>query len=615
MNLIQNDKEKCKMCFACIRVCPSKAIKVAKRNVEIIQERCVACGGCVSACVPQALTFKSSKDEVKNLLSSHDKVVAIVAPTISGEFHDITDYRRFVGMIRALGFEHVNDVSFGVDLVSYKYMELYNNFQGKYNISANCPVVVSFIEKFYPDLVDNLAPIVSPMIATAMVVKQIYGEDTKIVFIGPCLAAKEEAEIINSKVHIDSVLTFIELRELFIEFGITENVVEFSDFDPPVGGKGSLFPIPRGFLQAADINEDHIATEVISTEGHNNFLKAIKEFQYSSALKQHLNLFYCEGCIMGPGMTPRGRKFTRRTLVIEYTKKRLKIFNKDEWMSNIYKFQNLDLSAQFIIDDQRHQRISEDQIKETLKTLDLSEKRQQLGCSACGYTSCKKFAEAINIGLAKPEMCSPFAINKMRDYIKKLASTNEKLKKAEKALTESEKVAREEHNSARTASETISAMLQKIPSGVVIVDDDLKIIESNKAFIELLGEEAHELNEMVPGLVGADLKTLLPFHKLFSNVLISGEDVLNRDVFFGDVLFNISAFTIRRNKIVGGIIRDMADPEVRKDEVIGRAKEVIKENLETVQQIAFLLGESASKTEKILNSIIRSHTPGKNNKR
>jgi hypothetical protein len=97
---------------------------------------------------------------------------------------------------------------------------------------------------------------------------------------------------------------------------------------------------------------------------------------------------------------------------------------------------------------------------------------------------------------------------------------------------------------------------------------------------------------------------------LFASVLQSGQDLLNRDTTIGDSVVNVSVFTIEKNRIVGGIIRDLTAPEVRKEEVVTRAREVIRENLETVQQIAFLLGESASKTEKILTSIIEAQKLG-----
>jgi iron only hydrogenase large subunit-like protein len=129
-------------------------------------------------------------------------------------------------MIRKLGFTFVSEVSFGVDLVAMKYKDLFERFRGKYHISANCPAVVSFIEKYYPELTINLAPIASPMIATAKVIRKKYGQNIRIIFIGPCIATKEEAMKFQGDAKIDAVLTFIELRQLFEEFNIRESHLE-----------------------------------------------------------------------------------------------------------------------------------------------------------------------------------------------------------------------------------------------------------------------------------------------------------------------------------------------------------------------------------------------------
>jgi transcriptional regulator with PAS, ATPase and Fis domain len=239
-----------------------------------------------------------------------------------------------------------------------------------------------------------------------------------------------------------------------------------------------------------------------------------------------------------------------------------------------------------------------------------SKTEDQLGCGACGYPSCRDFAVAYCQGLTNYEMCYTYTIQSLHTYISKVNSANEKLKKTKEALKESEEKAKTGELAAREAAETTTAMLDKISSGMVIVDENLKVIESNRAFINMLGEDARMINDMIPGLKGAELISLVPFYKLFSSVLQSGQDLLNRDTPFGNSILNVSVFTIKKHKVVGGIIRDLTAPDVRKEEVINRARLVIRENLETVQQIAFLLGESASKTEKILKSIIEAQKLG-----
>jgi transcriptional regulator with PAS, ATPase and Fis domain len=206
-------------------------------------------------------------------------------------------------------------------------------------------------------------------------------------------------------------------------------------------------------------------------------------------------------------------------------------------------------------------------------------------------------------------MCHIYSTKNRQEYIRTLRTTNEKLAKTQAALKESEEKAKMDREAEKEATETIDSMLQKLISGVVIVDEQLKITHSNKAFITILGEEAGIVDEVIPGLIGASLKTLLPvpFYKLFSYVMTSEEDIVNKDVHYGDNLLNVSVFTIKKNKYVGGIIRDMYTPEVRKEQILRRLSEVIDENFEMVQKIASLLGEGASKTEKMLNSLIESY--------
>jgi len=613
--LIHVDPEKCNLSLTCIRVCPAKAIRIKDNHAEILPSRCIGCGNCVTMCGQNAIEVRDEKQQIRDLLGKEDiPVAAVCDPTISAEFVDVTDYRKFVGMLRALGFTYVMEAAFGVDLVSFKYRELLYNFQGKYYISAKCPPVTSQVEKYHPELVDNLAPIVPPYVAMAKVTRRLYGENTKIVYLTACVAAKDDARQFKGDGRTDAVLSFQELREMFSEDRITENSVEFSDFDPPIGRKGGLFPINRGMLQAVDINQDLLSASIIMTEGRNNFLQSLQAFQSEIDLQQHLDLFYCEeGCIMGPGTSAGDKKFTRRSEVIKYVNKRLKDFDYEQWQRQLESFSDLDLSRSFKPRDQRLPYPSENEIQRVLHEMGKGKVEDQLGCGACGYPSCREFAVAYCQGLTNYEMCYTYTLHKMHTFIEKLNATNEKLKKTKEALKNSEEKAREEEKAARLAAETTTAMLNKIRAGVVIVDENLKVIESNHSFINMIGDDARHINEMVPGLKGAELASLVPFHKLFATVLQSGQELLNRDTSVGNTMLNVSVFTIEKNKIVGGIIRDLTAPEVRREEVVNRAREVISENLETVQQIAFLLGESASKTEKILTSIIEAQKVGSRN--
>lgn len=165
---------------------------------------------------------------------------------------------------------------------------------------------------------------------------------------------------------------------------------------------------------------------------------------------------------------------------------------------------------------------------------------------------------------------------------------------------------------AREATVIASAMMHKIRAGLIIVDSEYKVIDSNEAFAKLAGTEIEELYETIPGLHGADLKELVPdvIYKMFASTMTSGENSIERDLRIQNKLLHVSVITIYKHRVVGALLRDMSAPALVREEIISRAQRVNKHNLETVQKIAFLLGDNASMTEELLNSIIESYKYG-----
>ena len=614
---------RCRNSYSCVRVCPVNAIEVRAQKVHpaIIPERCIGCGLCLTACASRAVEFRDSKEEVRELIASDRKTVALVAPSIASEFDDITDYRKFVSMLRALGFDYVNENSFGVDLIAAEYAKLFNEAGGKYYISANCPSIVKLIEKFHPELVPNLAPLVSPMIATAMVVKEMYGEEVAIVYIGPCIDNKDEAFLYREGKLVEGILTFLELRQLLEESDIQERVVKMSEFDTPFGHWGALYPIPAGIIQAGGIRRDMVTSSVITASGKEEVSEAINDFsKYIETIHHHFNLFFCHGCLLGPGMEHHNERFKRRALVRQYAEKRVSKLDKVQWQKDIDMWSKLDFTRTFTPDDQRIPEPPEEAINEVLKIIGRENLDEKLDCGACGYNTCLEFASTEAKGLAVPEMCHTFNLRNKQEYIETLRQTNRKLAETKRALKESEEVAMREKEMAQSTSDMMNNMLEKLPTGVVIVDSNLKILHSNLSFINTIGEDAKAISEIIPGLVGADLKTLMPFnvYNMFTFVLKEDEPVVSKDIHFEESMLNISVFPIRKNKICGAIIRDLYSPEVQGEEVTNRVSDVIEKNLEMVQKIGFLLGEGASETEQMLNSIIESYRKksiGKQNNR
>jgi iron only hydrogenase large subunit-like protein len=235
--LVYTIKELCRTCYTCVRECPAKAIRIVGGQAEVIDERCIACGNCTKVCSQGAKVFLNTSDRVKQLLETDSIIAAIVAPSFPAEFSDIPDHLVLTGMIKSLGFKYVAEVSFGADLVADRYKRLVSESKNFY-ISSDCPSIVNYVKYYHPYLIDNLAPIVSPMVAMSRVVREKYGKNTRIVFIGPCIAKKAEST------EVDEAITFTELREMLADKGITVDNTKPADFDHPVGGRGAISQLP-----------------------------------------------------------------------------------------------------------------------------------------------------------------------------------------------------------------------------------------------------------------------------------------------------------------------------------------------------------------------------------
>ena len=492
--LVFTIKDRCRVCYTCVRECPVKAIKIINGQAEVINDRCIGCGNCVKVCSQGAKVSLRSVDEVYKLLSSGHRVAACVAPSFPAEFSEFKDHRILVGMIRKLGFNYVTEVSFGADVVAREYEKRIKSDTYSGDISSDCPAVTYYIRHYHPDIVDSLAPIVSPMVAMTRIVRKKYGSDIKIVFIGPCFAKKAES------IETDEVITFLELREMLQQSGIRPENVEPGDFDPPVGGKGAIFPISRGLFLTTNSHEDIPDEKTVIADGRVNFKEAIREFEEGLIHNKHLELLCCEGCIMGPGTSPGGKKYARSTTVGEYVRQKLDTLDHEQWRENVKEFSDIPLTQHFEAEDRRFEIPSGDEIQEVLETMGKFTAKDHLNCGACGYDTCVEHAIAIVKGLAENEMCLPYSIEKLHDSIKNLNISNDKLAKAKAALKQSEKLAHMGQLSAGIAHELNN------PLGVItmysnILMDEVPEGEAIHEDLRLIVEQAERCKKIVSGLL------------------------------------------------------------------------------------------------------------------
>jgi len=492
-------KDKCRVCYTCVRECPTKAIKITNGQAEIIPERCIGCGNCVKVCSQKAKKVRSSIKPVIEILKKNEKVAAIIAPSFPAEFNGI-NYKKVIAGIKNCGFKFVNEVAFGADLVASTYKNFIDKNDKAY-ITSSCPGVVSFIEKYHPNLVNNLLPIISPMLATAKVLKQMHGQNLKIIFIGPCIAKKAEIIKETNDNLVDEVLTFLELKELFLIFNVDLNKVKELEFDEPSSAGGSLFSLARGSFISAEIEENLIDHKVISAEGRKNFIEAIKELQSGYLETNLLDILCCEGCIMGPAMSKDIPLYKKRYLVSNYVKNKFLNFDKIQWEANIDKFKNIDLSCSFKADSQILKLPKEKYITDKLKSLGKETKADELNCGACGYETCRDYAIALFKGLAEEEMCLPYTINKLKTTVSELANSYTELKSVKESLFQKEKLANMGQLSAGIAHELNN------PLGIVLMYSNLLLEQFENTNteasedIKMIVEQANRCKKIVSGLL------------------------------------------------------------------------------------------------------------------
>jgi iron only hydrogenase large subunit-like protein/nitrogen-specific signal transduction histidine kinase len=500
LSLVSTIRERCRVCYTCVRECPAKAIRIAGGQAEVIPSRCIGCGSCVLVCSQGAKRVLSSVEDVNVLLRSGARVAACVAPSFPAEIGE-RDVRQMVGALRRLGFSLVCEVAFGADLVAHAYRDLLAQRPRDSFIATACPAIVNFVERYHPDLMPHLAPIASPMLATARALRARYGTDTKIVFIGPCIAKKGEAATLTGQDRVDAVLTFRELRDMLDSARIAMSETTLSDFDPPRAGLGGVFPLPRGSLQTAGIDEDLTCNDVVSADGRAAFPEALQEFSAGALNVRLLELLCCRGgCVMGAGMSVELPPFARRAHVSRQVQSQRASFDRAAWSVEMEQLRDLPIGRSFQTASQTLPTPSADEIRTVMIEMGKFGPDDELNCGACGYDTCRAHAVAILRGLAEDEMCLPYTIERLKKTVQKLDFSNTKLASTQQALVQAEKLASMGQLAAGIAHEVNN------PLGVVLLyahvllescDKDLP----NAKDLAMIVEQADRCKKIVSGLL------------------------------------------------------------------------------------------------------------------
>jgi iron only hydrogenase large subunit-like protein len=559
LNPIYTKERECQDCHKCIRECPVKAIRVQDGYARVVPELCIMCGNCILACPSNAKQVRDDLPDVKALLASGRKVIVSLAPSFVAQFPGVRP-AQLISSLKSLGFFAVSETALGAQQVSASISSLMDSEPKQIWISSACPVVVDFIGKYHPECQPNVYGVLSPLLTHCKMLRAYYGEGIAIVFVGPCVAKKKEAE--QHPELLDAVLTFEDLDQWLTEESIhlTEVVEGPEDrFQPEDAKEGALYPIEGGMVPGISGSRGVNSSRFMSFSGVSNVelaLKGIPEWR-----PEH-NIFFeltaCAGsCVNGPKAGRNTSVARRRYEIVHYAKPGPEPSRKPL----------IGIEQEYTASPVAQNEYSERQMQEALRTVGKYSVEDELNCGGCGYDSCRDFAHALIARNAERMMCAT--------YTRKLAQ-----KKA-------------------------NALLQKMPSAVVIVDDELKIIECNLNFAHLFAADVEQSKDLEGGAIDA----VMPFSYLFRRVLDSGEDIVGHDIRYQRCILNTSVFTIEPNSVLCGIFQDITKPIFQKEQIIGRTREVIQKNLKTVQQIAYLLGENAADSEIILNSIVRSFSP------
>ncbi len=553
----------CQDCFKCVRQCPVKAICVREGHASVIPELCIACGGCVQVCPVHAKKVRNDIGRVRCLMQdSKVPVYASLAPSWVNEFRGLPA-ANMIAALRKLGFAGVSETALGAQIVSEASAAILRKTSSGLIISSACPVAVDFIRKYFPELAGNISPVLSPALSHAKFLRQQFGSEIKVVFIGPCIAKKNESD--RHPEDIDIAILFPRLRQWFKEENIEPFGLETTDRDvfvPYPAKEGALYPIEGGMNRTVMQYPESHGAAFLSVAGLDSIRQALDGLNPERVTEPvFLEALACVGgCVHGPGTGHNSPGILERLRVLRSTK----MPEKPTLMPNP------GIGETYSSDPVAGKPATLKEIRDVLSSIGKSSSEQEINCGGCGYFTCHNFAQALLEGKAEPNMCV--------SHLRKLAQ-----KKS-------------------------NAIMRCIPAAVVICGATLGVIESNRRFAELAGDAASALYDRVPGLAGINLAGLVSFSGLFKQVLESGEEYHCDSLRFGDRLLSIDIFNIEPSQVVGAIIFDVTRVELCREEIAGRAQEVIEKNLSTVQEIACRLGENMAETEILLRSIAEKYS-------
>lgn len=553
MECLTLKKSNCKNCHKCIRNCPVKSIRFSGNQAYIIGDECVMCGRCFVVCPQNAKQIVEETEKVKVLLQEGNPVVVSLAPSFVANYAGV-GIESMREALKKLGFYDAEETAIGATLVKREYERLCEDEGRDIIITSCCHSVNLLIQKHYPGLVSYLANVLSPMQAHCKDIKKRI-PNAKTVFIGPCVAKKDEAQQYEGIV--DAVLTFDELTAWFKAAGVTPE----AKLDSDQNTKARFFPTTGGVLKTMAL--DNPKYTYLAIDGMENCIAALKDIEAGNVHRLFIEMSACSGsCIGGPVM----EKFHRSPLK-DYSAVAHYAGSED------FKIEQPDkeeLQKDFALMPARGASPAEYEIQEMLRQMGKMKPEDELNCGSCGYDTCRDKAVAILRGKAEISMCLPFLKDRAENF-----------------------------------SDTIA---RNTPNGLIVLNESLEVQQVNKAALKIL-------NLRAPSDILGDqvVRVLDPVD--FLSVLSKNRDIHDKREYLAEYDRYVEKTVVydKEYKLLVCILRDVtAEEEQReKKEDISRqtveiADKVVDKQMRIVQEIASLLGETVAETKIALTKLKES---------
>jgi PAS domain S-box-containing protein len=556
--VITTQKVNCQDCHRFVRSCPVKAIGIESGHASVVLDKCILCGKCVVECPQQAKQVENQLEIVKKALADGKKVAFSIAPSFVTAFADLS-FGQLRTLLKDFGACAVEETAVGAAAVSEIYSSLLATTDYPV-ISCCCPVVTRLVEKYYPNLTHNLAPVVSPMIAHGRILKEKLGTETFVVFIGPCIAKIAEGRDADLVGSIDAVLTFEHLQQWLAGVDLRQDSIPEDNVALDTPGPSRFFPITGGILKSFT-EHDETDTDVITVHGLQNCMEVFECLSNWEISPRFVEALACDGgCIGGPRIPVHDGTPVKRAKVVNFARQ-----TTDSHLNFSLPLDSLSrhhTSAPILSMEP-----SEIEIREILAKTAKFNKADEKNCGACGYSTCREKAIAVWQGLAEVDMCIPYMKSKAESFS--------------------------------------NMVMDNSLNAIIVVDENMIIQEFNPASEKMFGHRV----ELVKG---TSLARIMDCSDLMYAVETQ-EKLAARRVEYPErsLITEQMILPIREHKMVILIITDISDREKQnrelqkvKLETIDKAAEIINRQMHVAQEIAGLLGETTGETKAALLDLV-----------